>query len=285
MYPSVKNRVHIRVVSEVPLSGPSSWSVSSIPSNRNGEEGTLPSYPPLLSWVHPEWRRRFPWLVQGTTGRSPREGQGDFRLFFEGGSAAEDGIWWQLAFSLGFSGVVHARQVHGKRVLLHGIPRDGLVLGPDADGHVSSAPGVLAAVTVADCVPVFLVDPRGRGIGLLHAGWRGAAAGILEEGLAGIMDQTGAGLEDVLMHLGPGICRICYEVGVEVHQALGLPVPEGPAPLDLRGVLANRAVAQGVLPSNITRSSFCTRCGGAPFFSHRAGDLQRQVGYLGILDR
>jgi YfiH family protein len=208
--------------------------------------------------------------------------EGDFRLFDGEGPPAENPNWMELARCSGFPGVRHARQVHGKGILLHRGPTTGLSLGPDGDGHAASAPGTLLAVTVADCVPVFLVDPRHRAVALLHAGWRGAAAGILEEGISLLQGEFQTSESELLVHLGPAICGSCYEVGPEVHGALGLPLPEGPTPVDLRGALAERAVSMGVLPSQITRSVFCTLCGGSPFFSHRAGESRRQVGFLGI---
>jgi hypothetical protein len=235
-----------------------------------------------LTWAHPEWTQRFPWLVQGTTGRSPGQSGGDFRLF--GAQRPPEGRenWMSLARSHGFAGVVHSRQVHGKKILIHDSPPAGVRLGPEADGHVSAVPGVLMGVTVADCVPVFLVDPHRRVVGLLHAGWRGTAAGILEEGISVLAGQSGAGLGSLLVHLGPAICGSCYEVGPEVHTALGLQEPRIPTPVDLRGLLAEKALDQGVMGANITRSTFCTLCGASPFFSHRGGATQRQVGFLGI---
>jgi hypothetical protein len=132
---------------------------------------------------------------------------------------------------------------------------------------------------VADCVPVSLVDPVGRRIALLHAGWRGAAAGMLEAGVA-TLAELGSRAADLRAHLGPAICGPCYEVGPEVLQALALP-SSGPARLDLRACLAGRALVAGIGASALTASAHCTRCGD-DFFSHRGGEAGRQVGYLGI---
>jgi len=276
-----ENRV--RLISERPrrVSFPSGPGVGSAAAMRNAEEPT-PAFSPLVCWTHPEWVQRFPWLAQGTTGRSPGEREGDFRLFDAEGRLEGNPNWLELARGLGFTGVRHARQMHGKDILLHREPGTGLFLGTDADGHVTSATGILMGVTVADCVPVFLVDPRRRAVALLHAGWRGVVAGVLEEGISLLREELRADKEDILMHLGPAICGTCYEVGPEVHAALDLPRPEGPVPVDLRGVLTERAVGLGLLRSHITRSSFCTRCNGSPFFSHRAGEAARQVAFLGI---
>ncbi len=244
-------------------------------------------------WIHPEWADAFPWLAQGTTGRGEGGRAADFAIFRANGRA--DGVtsWTRLAEAEGFRIVAHARQVHGRGVLVHhsssleaapAPPGSSarLLIGPDADGHVSATPGLLMGVTVADCVPVFLVDPSRRAGALLHAGWRGLAEGILGEGLEVLRSSTGSRARDIHLHLGPAICGRCYEVGREVHLALGLPDPQHPHPVDLRGVLAGRALRAGVPLERITQSAFCTRCGDSPFFSYRRGDAARQVGFLGL---
>ncbi len=275
--------VPVRVISESPRR-----LVPPLPSPETGgngsgpEAGISPTPSPILIWTHPEWSQRFPWLAQGTTGRSPGRGKGDFRLFGEGASSEAAQNWDELAAAQGFPGVSHARQVHGDRVLLQEGPVSGLSVGPDADGHVSARPGAFMAVTVADCVPVFVVDPHRRAVAVLHAGWRGIVAGILEAGISRLTENLGSRVEDLLVHLGPAICGSCYEVGSEVHVALGLADPGGPEPVDLRGVLTRRALDLGVIRAHVTRSSFCSLCGASPFFSHRGGATQRQVGFMGI---
>lgn len=236
----------------------------------------------LTVWVHPGWENRLPWLAQGTTGRSSEGPSRDFALFRGDGPSGARANWLHLAEKLGFPSVAHARQVHGREVLLHRQAPPGLHLGSDADGHLTPLSGLLMAVTVADCVPVFLVDPEGRRGGVLHAGWRGLAAGVLERGISILTDGMGSRSQDLLLHLGPSICGECYEVGPEVHGSLGLPVPDTPRPVDLRSLLLERGREAGVRPGNITRSGFCTLCGGSPFFSHRGGDPERQVGFLGF---
>ena len=137
-------------------------------------------------------------------------------------------------------------------------------------------------VTVADCVPVFLADPTRRALALLHAGWRGVVAGVLEKGISGLGSRFGSRPRDIFVHMGPSICGTCYEVGPEVHHALGLPVPDEPTAVDLRTILGQRALSGGILEGHITVSGFCTLCPGSPFFSHRRGEGQRQLGYLGV---
>jgi polyphenol oxidase len=169
-----------------------------------------------------------------------------------------------------------ARQVHGKRVLGHAACWNGWLRGDAADGHISTTRGIGLAVTVADCVPVFIAHPSGA-TALLHAGWRGTAAGIL--GVA-LRDLRTAGLElsDLRIHLGPSICGTCYEVSPNVHQELTGRAVEGPTPVDLRQVLADQAHEAGV--RQISISHFCTLCHQGRFFSHRGGDPGRQLGVL-----
>jgi polyphenol oxidase len=237
-------------------------------------------------WVHPGWEARLPWLVQGVTARERAGGPSDFALFTDDPPGDARSRWAALAGSLGFSSIVHARQVHGRNVVAHDAARGhGLEIGRDADGHASATPGVLMAVTVADCVPIYLVDPDREAAAILHAGWRGVVAGILERGLEVLKTRFGTDPGDLLVHLGPAICGTCYEVGPEVLRNLGLPDPGTPAPVDLRGLLGSRATASGVDPVRLTRSAHCTLCGDSPFFSHRRGDRERQVGYLGIRPR
>jgi YfiH family protein len=145
---------------------------------------------------------------------------------------------------------------------------------------VTSEPGVLLAVSAADCVPIFVVDPRERMVAALHAGWRGVAAGVLERGLAAFSVRLSR--TELRVHLGPAICGSCYEVGPEVFEAVGLAAPGRPAPIDLRAVLARRAIEHGVEPEHVTISEHCTLCTASDLFSHRGGDRGRQVGYLGI---
>ncbi|MBI4409821.1 MAG: polyphenol oxidase family protein [Gemmatimonadetes bacterium] len=244
---------------------------------------------PVPLYVHPEWAARFPWLAQGTTARrragatsvSP-DADFDLRLFGDLPVGSVLARWRALREQTGCPRAVHARQRHGAAALVHEAGPPGLCIAEGYDAHVTRAPGVLLTVSVADCVPVSLVDPVSRSVALVHAGWRGAAAGALEAGLAALIGCSGAPVERLHVHLGPAICGRCYEVGPEVHAALGLPVPSAPAPVDLRLLLAGRAAAQGVPLDQLTVSAFCTRCGDPPFFSHRGGDTGRQMGVLGV---
>lgn len=246
---------------------------------------------PVAGWevpalTHPGWAERFPWLVQGITTRGSEAAPFDLALFGDASGHRVHDRWSRLRDATACPRAVHGRQVHARRVALHPAGPPGLLLLPGLDGHVTRARGLLLTVSVADCVPVSVVDGRLRAVALLHAGWRGAAAGILERGLTVLQERLGSGTGDVHLHLGPSICGACYEVGPEVHEALGLDVPAGPTPVDLRAALARRAERAGVPSDRITVSRWCTLCGGEGgedvLFSHRGGDRERQMAFLGI---
>lgn len=237
---------------------------------------------PLL--VHREWAERWPWLVQGTTARGPADSW-DLALFGGAAGGAIQDRWAILLDGLPVLGVVHARQIHGPGLRFHRDAHTGLRLAPPGDGHLTVAPGLLLAVSVADCVPVFIVAPERRAVAVVHAGWRGAAAGIVEAAVVAFRDRLGVRPDGLHVHLGPSICRDCYEVGPEVFRALGESEPAGPRPLDLRRNLAARTVGAGVPVGAVTRSAHCTRCGDVPLFSHRGGDTGRQIGLVGVAVR
>ncbi len=233
-------------------------------------------------WEHPEWSARFPWLIQGVTDAGAGGTPFDLALFGDGRPRDVLERWWALGRVTGATRLVHGHQTHGAVVQLHGDGPPGLHVSPATDGHATVATGVLLTVSIADCVPVSLVEPETRTVALLHGGWRGIAAGILERGIELLVDRLAVHPGRLHLHLGPAICGCCYEVGPEVHRALGLSEPPGPEPVDLRTVVAARARGLGLAAERITGSTHCTRCGDSPFFSHRAGCAERQVAVLGL---
>ena len=169
-----------------------------------------------------------------------------------------------------------ARQVHGSHVHRHEGVWTGWLRAPDGDGHFASRSGTAMAVTVADCVPVFMAHPAGAAA-VIHAGWRGTAAGILGQGVASFR-EAGLAPADLTVHLGPSICGACYEVGPDVYRALTGATVDSPTCADLRALLELQAEALGV--RRISTSRWCTRCHNDRFFSHRCGDPGRQLGVI-----
>ncbi|HJU88428.1 MAG TPA: polyphenol oxidase family protein [Gemmatimonadaceae bacterium] len=169
-----------------------------------------------------------------------------------------------------------ASQVHGDRILEHTSGWEGWLRGDSADGHIARTTGIAMAVSVADCVPVFIAHPSGTAA-LLHAGWRGTAAGILDRALDRLT-RVGLSPSELRLHLGPAICGDCYEVSPDVYQRLTGRRVGAPSTVDIRALLADRARSRGV--AHVSVSQWCTRCNNDRFFSHRAGDEGRQLGVL-----
>lgn len=252
---------------------------------RRGEDGF-----PLFALE--AWTDRFPGLEAGITGagRSPAGEPADFGL----ATAPSPWVLFQrleeLGTQLGFPGVAVGRQVHGDAVTcLEPTPEGGLRVPGTTDGLLTGGGGLLLVVTAADCVPVYLLDPDGGGLGLLHAGWRGTAAGVLRSGVRAMTARFGTDPSRLLVHLGPAICGGCYEVGPEVLEALGgAEAPaEGTLRVDLRDALRGRAAELGVPAERVTASAWCTRCDADHFHSHRGtGEAAgRMAAYLGWRSR
>ena len=148
-------------------------------------------------------------------------------------------------------------QVHGTDVKEGDAPSPGE--RPEADGHLTTVPGLGLLVIVADCLPVALIAP-GRAA-MLHCGWRGLAGGLVERAVEAFDEPPAAAI-------GPGIGRCCYEVGPEVLDAFAEieGVADGPM-LDLRAVARRKLEAAGV--TRIEDVDLCTSCRPDLFFSHR----------------
>jgi YfiH family protein len=241
----------------------------------------------LRAFRQADWATRFPTLTQGITGRTPELDFGRLAADARGPAqtarphdSAADG-WTALRRATGISRVARCRQVHGPTVRVVDEPEfDGVHVVGEADALVTGRAGLLLAVTVADCVPVYFVEPQQRLVGLAHAGWRGAAAGLVTATLARLR-SLGATPGALHVHLGPAICGKCYEVGPEVLAAFGLePVASGH--VDLRAHLVRQLLTAGVTHDFLTISGSCTRCEPERFYSYRGGDQGRRMcAYLG----
>jgi YfiH family protein len=174
--------------------------------------------------------------------------------------------------------VLIGRQVHGAKLARHhSAPQPNAFAdpGPDlpeVDGQVTDRPRLAPLVMVADCLPVALAGPRG--VAMLHCGWRGLAAGIVDRGAQEVGAEAAA--------VGPGIGPCCYEVGPEVLDAfapLGEEIASGPM-LDLREVARRLLARSGV--ERVEVSELCTSCEPDLFFSHRRDGARtgRQAGVV-----
>ncbi len=196
----------------------------------------------------------------------------------------------RLRTQLGLRRLARGYQVHGTTVLRSrsdaDIPaHDSATAQPpvQADGYATSLAGVGVMALAADCLPVALGSEGA--VAMVHAGWRGLAAGVLEEGVLALRDLGGAG--DIEAIIGPGAGPCCYEVGPEVHLAfascdatadpgVAVDVPAG-SPIDLKMLARGRLLAAGV--DRVHDAGLCTIC-DERFFSYRRESTRagRQAG-------
>jgi YfiH family protein len=173
--------------------------------------------------------------------------------------------------------VVHARQVHGRDVL---IVREGEVCDAhvEADAIVSFDPARVVLVRVADCVPILLADRSHRVVAAVHAGWRGTAAGVVAAAVDAIA-AAGIPASDLVASIGPSIGPCCYQVDATVREDFARRwtgsddwfTPDGPDRWRLDLWRANRAhlEAAGVPAGTISVASACTADAPNLWYSHR----------------
>ena len=146
---------------------------------------------------------------------------------------------------------------------------------PEADAAVTAAQGVVLAVLTADCLPVVFASRDGRRVGAAHAGWRGLAAGVLENTVAAMAAPP----ETLLAWLGPAAGPLAYEVGAEVRDAFAGHEPAaaqaftatrpGHWHVDLYALARRRLRAAGIAAADIHGGGLCTISDPQRFHSHR----------------
>jgi YfiH family protein len=188
-----------------------------------------------------------------------------------GGEDAEHGLQARdrLREQLGLRHLLRGYQVHGTTVQRvrddlardTGTGTDAELTDSEADGQATALRGVGAVVLTADCLPIAL--GCAGAVAAVHAGWRGLAAGVLEEGIRAIRELGGE--DDLVAIVGPGAGPCCYEVGEEVHEALGAVHRHG-LNIDLKAIARDKLLAAGV--SEVNDVAACTIC-DERFFSYR----------------
>jgi len=283
---------------------------------------------PAVDVLHADVFANTPWLVHGFSTRksggstcyggkslnlgttsydTPGNVEKNRQLFIRKiGAFNRDGAAWPL---------VQVRQIHSAIVhRLDDVPQEPLT----GDGMITAVPGLLLAITTADCVPVLVVDVEHRVVGAFHAGWRGTVARIVEKGAGEMRRHFGSNPCNLRAAIGPCIRKCCYSVGAEVRSEfesqfsyaadlfeevfdsnaihVRYPLlflnqrPPGHAELGpeihLDLVAANKRQLRdaGLKEEHISVLDGCTACDTNRFFSHRAefGKTGRMMAAIGI---
>src|SRR5512146_41167 len=147
------------------------------------------------------------------------------------------------------------------------------------DALVTDQPGVTVAVRTADCVPVLVYDRRRRAVAAIHAGWRGAVAGIVPRTIELMVSRFKSVETDLRVSIGPSAGPCCYEVDETVLAPLRSELPDwqallrdhrgSKARLDLKALVRRQVAQLGIRPEHITGVNLCTICHGDLFYSYR----------------
>ena len=150
------------------------------------------------------------------------------------------------------------------------------------DGIVTDEKGVILSVTVADCLPIFLFDPQGEAIGLIHAGWRGLSEGIIDNAVKLFLKEFNSRPEKMIAIIGPGLCRDHFEVGQEVASKFELypqniTINQERIFVDIKGIAKVQLEGNGLISENIRVNSDCTFCLDNEYFSYRRGGPDKEI--------
>ncbi|MEW6705325.1 MAG: peptidoglycan editing factor PgeF [Pseudomonadota bacterium] len=238
--------------------------------------------------MHPDWLRPEAWPAEVGAVMTTRAGgasAGAYASMNLGAAVGDDpeAVRRNRAQLAQASGArpVWLKQVHGARVVnLDRLdPEDDVI---EADASIATRAGVACVVGVADCLPVLLAAPGGRGVGAAHAGWRGLAGGVLENTVATLCEAAGCEPQALQAWMGACIGPQAFEVGPDVLQAFGADA-DAPDPArfvprvgadgrarwlaNLPRLATDRLRAAGV--EQISGGGWCTVSDASRFFSFR----------------
>jgi YfiH family protein len=185
-----------------------------------------------------------------------------------------------------------AEQVHGTRIVQvtaaergrGACVTEGLPPVPGADALWTHERGVPLMLMFADCVPVILARPSLPAVAVVHAGWRGAAAGIVTEAASALAALPGP--DDLMAFVGPHIGACCYEVGSEFVSHFDnrfVTITAASTRLDLGAAVAHTLERSGVPKGRQCHLGICTAHNTDRFFSHRADGLTGRHGALAVI--
>ena len=195
------------------------------------------------------------------------------------------------SFGYNFDSRFDVWQVHGNKVVCTKQPRPFEQPHSRADGILTSKPEVTLFMRFADCVPILLVDPNKKAIGIVHAGWQGTYKRIVQRAIVQMGECFGSTPSSIYAGIGPSICQRCYEVGFEVYDHFSnsfkdtrdryFKFQNGRYFLDLWQ--ANKDILEESGVENIELSYLCTACNLDDWYSHRAEN--GKTGRFGVLMR
>jgi polyphenol oxidase len=230
-------------------------------------------------WLGPHW----PDVGAVMTTRADGESRGPWQGFNLGSHVGDDPAHVaanreRFAERLGAT-PMFMNQIHGQHVVrLSAADRSSSVIH-DADAAFTTEPGIACTVMVADCLPLLMAAPEGRGVAAAHAGWRGLAHGVVDAAALALCEAAACDPQDLRVWLGACIGPDRFEVGADVLRAFDAPpgdplfkasAPAGQAPkwlADLAGLARRRLARLGA--RQVEGGAWCTVSDSSRFFSFR----------------
>lgn len=198
----------------------------------------------------------------------------------------QDRIELAKQFQLNSTHLIIPEQVHSGTVQVVSKSRSY----SKTDGLISNNLNDVLSIQVADCVPVFIADISNQIIGLIHAGWRGVTANIIENGIEKLR-MLGADIRNTHVILGPSIRNCCFEVGPEV--AKHFPAHfirrgnQDRSFIDLNDVIKEKLLNGRIFEAHIHFIDECTCCHPDKYHSYRRDGNRsgRMIAVFGLNDR
>lgn len=195
-------------------------------------------------------------------------------------------------FSVDLDDFYHAYQNHTVNVKVvhnedrgYGVTKENSI--GEYDAFITNEKRLVLYVSVADCVPIFLVDPVKVAIAVIHSGWRGTLNNIVNKTIMEMKKNFGTNSSDLVACIGPSICKDCYEVSYDLYDEFRKKhndeyinkvfIKKGNGKFNLDLWLANKLnlINSGVFEENIDITNLCTYNNPDLFFSHRRHGKKR----------
>lgn len=185
---------------------------------------------------------------------------------------------------------ISMEQIHSGNVQI--VENNRLLVIEETDALITNKENLALTVLTADCLPIFLFDPVKNAIAAVHAGSRGLLFHVIEHTLSAMCSAYDTNPEDLLVGIGPSICRACYEVSEtfakQYHDAFPdfadiISKHRQKYTIDLRKIAVQMLEKEGILSTNIEVSDYCTKCDNNLFYSYRHGDkTERIAGFIAL---
>ncbi|MBR4214522.1 MAG: laccase domain-containing protein [Bacteroidales bacterium] len=227
-----------------------------------------------------------------TTSLPPDDDSGDFNIGFAGGDGCvENRVKLALAFGLTPENFVFQTQIH--KTNYHFATREDAGAGfymkqnaiPDNDILITDQPGLCLITRSADCVPILMYAPKQKVIAAIHSGREGCRLGAAPKAAQILHHKYGADFNDILVGIGPHICKKCYTVDKDCADNylsreyfapnIVEPADNGQFIIDMKKTIISDLMHIGIPLGNIEHSELCTKHHAPSFYSARNGDDAR----------